>query len=161
MLPISTQMRIINIQETLTCIVRMLLIRPIWRNRVLLFSQRNRHLLTSLFIRGHKASNLNLRFWRPLCYQLHHTPITDSEEPDPCIFYVPRTFGTAFWEGMLPVRGFEPPTTWLKVKCSTSWATRAYFNFPLYWGGGGWSTCPSLIMSKPFSYLIYNITHHF
>ena len=27
----------------------------------------------------------------------------------------------------MSVRGFEPRTTWLKVKCSTDWATRPYF----------------------------------
>ena len=26
----------------------------------------------------------------------------------------------------MSVRGFEPRTTWLKVKCSTTWATRPY-----------------------------------
>ena len=27
----------------------------------------------------------------------------------------------------MSVRGFEPRTTWLKVKCSTTWATRPHF----------------------------------
>ena len=27
---------------------------------------------------------------------------------------------------IMSVRGFEPRTTWLKVKCSTTWATRPY-----------------------------------
>ena len=28
--------------------------------------------------------------------------------------------------------GFEPPTTWLKVKCSTDWATRPFLIIPFY-----------------------------
>ena len=32
----------------------------------------------------------------------------------------------------MSVRGFEPRTTWLKVKCSTDWATRPSFIIPFY-----------------------------
>ena len=33
---------------------------------------------------------------------------------------------------LLSVRGFEPRTTWLKVKCSTTWATRPYQQLNFY-----------------------------
>ena len=32
----------------------------------------------------------------------------------------------------MSVRGFEPRTTWLKVKCSTTWATRPHFCIKTY-----------------------------